>query len=647
MKNKSIHSIIKLPYFKLFCNFALALLLMSISRLLFYFLNQQLFESTTKELFIALVYGIRFDISALVYINILYLTLYFLPIINKNNKYFQKGLKIIFITTNSVALIANLIDIIYYRFTIKRTTADVFDYLAVGGDFDKLIPTFLKDFWYIAIIFALFVIVFIKLYQTPIFNNNSTENIFIKTAKQLIVFIIVIGMSIVGMRGGLQLRPINILSASLKTGNNLSAVVLNSPFTIMQTLGKAELNTLDYFDESNLSKIYSPIHLKTEVNLLPDSISRRKNIVIIIVESLSQEHLHYYNNQTKIDTLAPFLERLCQKSLCFDGYANGKKSIEGIPALLSGIPTLMNKAFISSAYSNNQHHSLANSLKEMGYQSQFFHGGTNGTMGFDSYTKNAGFDQYFGRKEYNNESHYDGKWGIWDEHFLQFCAKKITKLQAKPLLSVIFTLSSHHPYSIPEAYEDKFTKGDLPIHRTIKYADYALEQFFKKIEKEKWYRNTLFVITSDHTSETNSKFYGNTNGIFKIPFIFFDPNYDLSTYSKNIIFQQIDLLPSILAYKNYNKPFVSFGNNKLDTNTIDFAVQFKHPNYQLIKDKHLMTWNSDGIQNIYNLEDDNILEKDLSLNFEKKEELEQFLKAFIQQYNNRLILNKQHINNQP
>ncbi|MDD4575683.1 MAG: sulfatase-like hydrolase/transferase [Bacteroidales bacterium] len=645
MKNK-IDIIKKSAYTKLIINFILVLVLMSVSRFLFYIFNKSLFENNGIELANAFFHGIRFDISALIYINILYYAIYLLPVLKKNNKYFRNILKYLFITLNSIALSTNLIDIIYYRFTIKRTTADVFEYLGVGGDFEKLLPSFLKDFWYIALIFFLFVIILYKFYQTPVFATKKQEKLYIKTIWQSALFIIVMGISIIGMRGGFQLRPINILSASLKSGTKLNAIVLNTPFTIMQTLGKSDLSLLSYMDERELEKTFHPIYQKTEVNLLPDTISRRKNIVMIIVESLSQEHLKYYNPESSFDTLAPFLEKLCTKSLCFDGYANGKKSIEGIPAILSGIPTLMNKAFISSAYGNNQHHSLAFSLQEMGYKSRFYHGGSNGTMGFDAYSKNAGFDSYIGRNEYHNEAHYDGNWGIWDEHFLQFCAQDITNKQNHPFLSVIFTLSSHHPYSIPEEYKNRFTKGNLPIHKTIQYTDFALEIFFNTIKKLGWFNNTFFIITGDHTSETNSKVFGNTNGIFKIPFIFYDPNYNLSQFSNNQLFQQIDFLPTILAYTNYNKPFIALGNNRLDTNSENFAIQYTHPNYQFIKDNYLMIWSENGVESIYDLKEDIVLEKDISLNFKRKDEFENFLKAFIQQYNNRLIKNKLHINNE-
>ena len=398
-------------------------------------------------------------------------------------------------------------------------------------------------------------------YKIDKFNKQKIE---FKT-KNIITYILIVvlslGIHILGMRGGTQLRPININSASAWGNTKLSPIVLNTPFTILQSFGKNELKIVKHFDNQDLEKLYTPIQENLKFNLLPDSITRNKNIVIVIVESLSQEHIAYYNPEIlNSGNFTPFVNSLCKKSLCFDSIANGKIK-RSYSALVSSIPTLMSKPFISTLLAM-QHKSIASYLKNMDYKTQFFHGGTNGTMGFENYLKHTDFDKYFGRKEYNNEAHYDGQWGIWDEEFLDFCAKTITQESTAPFLSIIFTLSSHHPYKIPEKYKGKFPKGEHPILETIAYADFALEKFFHEISKQDWFNNTLFVITGDHSSQSESKFYNNNYGIYKIPFIFYDPKLNLSEYSNDNIFQQIDLLPSLWHIWDMKKNY-AFGRNAL------------------------------------------------------------------------------------
>lgn len=615
---------------------------MSLSRILFYVFNIPLFNGSGLALLKAFLFGIRFDISAMLYINVMYILLISIPFPFRNNPVFQKIAKGFFISTNAIALLANFADIIYYRFTLKRTTADIFSYFGVGGDFDKLLPQFLRDFWYIALIWILFIVILFLLYRKPISFHKKEDKNYKFYIKEFSTLIFIVGISILGMRGGFQLRPINIVSASLNVESQLSPVVLNTPFTILQTIGKQNLELIHDFEDNKLDVIYSPIHNTLLNNLIPDSSSTKQNIVIIIVESLSQEHISYYNPDVKkVGNLTPFLDSLCNISLCFNGFANGKKSIEGIPALISGIPTLMPTPFIGSAYSNNQHLSLSKAVKEMNYATLFFHGGTNGTMGFDSYSKNVGFDHYFGRTEYNNESDYDGHWGIWDEPYLQYCIKEMNKYESTNFLSVIFTLSSHHPYSLPEKYMNSLPKGKSPIHATIAYVDLALRNFFAEASKQKWFKNTLFVITADHTSEAYFNDASNSYGIFQIPMIFYNPSKNLAAYSKQRVFQQIDLLPTLLAYLKYTTPVCAFGSNQLDTNSKAFAIQYIHPAYQINRNGYLLNLSGETANSMYKVPEDSLLKNNLiNKNFDEQKHNELFLKAFIQQYNNRLIRNQ-------
>ena len=68
-------------------------------------------------------------------------------------------------------------------------------------------------------------------------------------------------------------------------------------------------------------------------------------------------------------------------------------------------------------------------------------------MGFNSYCKMAGFDEYYGRDEYNNEKDFDGEWGIWDEPFLENFSDQLSN-KKEPFMSTVFTLNTHHPFTI-------------------------------------------------------------------------------------------------------------------------------------------------------------------------------------------------------
>ena len=402
----------------------------------------------------------------------------------------------------------------------------------------------------------------------------------------------------------------------------------------MSSLGETGLKEKNYF-KPEIAKSY----FDAKTSLSADS-ANYKNVVVIILESFSREYIGYYNN---FKGYTPFLDSLMRQSLvCQHAYANGKKSIEGIPAVLSGIPALADKPYILSQYGSQKGNSIASLLSQQGYDCSFYHGGHPGTMGFDAYAEMANFDSYIDLSAYpDKEKDYDGKWGIFDEPFLQFYKAELDAKQA-PFFSAVFNLSSHHPYTIPEQYKDTFEKGPLAIHESIGYSDFALQQFFKEAEKSAWFNNTLFVITADHTFKATHKTYQNANGLYAIPLMFFSPTDSLGN-SIDKVCQQADVLPSIIDYLNIDTSFVSFGNSIW--NDKGFAVNYLNNIYQYFEEGHLLQFNGEESIALYAVEKDSLLKNNLLLQRpELHQKMENHLKAYIQEYNHRMIHNKLELN---
>ena len=189
-------------------------------------------------------------------------------------------------------------------------------------------------------------------------------------------------------------------------------------------------------------------------------------------------------------------------------------------------------------------------------------------------------DDYHGMNEYDNDSDFDGTWGIWDGKFLPYFAQKLNQMQ-QPFCSGVFTLSSHHPYKLPQEFEGKFKKGKHSMHECVQYTDLALRKFFDSIKDQDWFNNTLFVITADHTNRSYTPIYRNNMGIFRVPIAFYDPsNSDLKSYTNDII-QQVDIMPSVLSYLNYPNDYMAFGNDIFDEKQEKYAISY-HNNFQII-----------------------------------------------------------------
>ena len=612
-----------------------------ISRICFYLFNLHYFSNLSfGEVIRILLIGLRFDISAILILNLPVIFFNSIPFRFRYNKVYQAFVNAFFFIVNILGLMLNLIDTVYFRFTLKRLTGDIFSYLSVGGDFNKLIPQFLHDFWYLVlvwVILSLLLIYCVTRFLVSAPKGKSKGGGIKYFIVHTFIFIIIVFLTIIGIRGGTQLRPIGIITAGNYSSAKNVPLILNTPFSIIRTYGHGSLPTLLYFKkDEQLDQIFSPVHKGSRDQF------RKLNVMIIIMESFSREHMGLSNHDLEngeYKGFTPFLDSLAGKSLLLNGFANGKTSIQGIPAVLSGIPSLMNESFIQSNYSTDKTQSLANLLKKKGYTSAFFHGGTNGTMGFDSYTKLTGFDHYFGRTEYRNEADYDGKWGIRDEEFFQYTKRTMDHL-SQPFLVAIFSLSSHHPYFVPAKYAHKFRKGRLPIQESVMYADYSLSKFFEAAKKMPWYRNTLFVLTADHTSEGYYPYYQTDAGQFSVPILFFMPGEKLEGKSTEIA-AQTDIMPSVLDYLHYDKDYIAFGNSVFDTSAPHFSVHYIAGLYGMIKDGYLLEFNGIKTIALFDLQKDKLQKHNLAdENPPVMKGLENFLKAYIQQYNNRLIENR-------
>lgn len=598
-------------------------------RVLFYAFNHTYFSDVGfGELVFILFYGIKFDLPAILIINFPFVVLSLLPFRFRESGSYKRILKILFLTTNSVALVANCIDLVYFPFTLKRMTADIFSFISTGDDFTRLLPLFIVDYWFLLPIFLIMLWLMVRYYRKAEATAPSTPNYLLRHG---IIMVIALAFFTLVYRGGFQLKPISVISAGQYVDARNIPLLISTPFSIIKTFEQEGIQETNYYSEEQLRALYSPV-CKGDTGVF-----RKLNVVFIIMESFSKEYVGSLNN-TKGYT--PFLDSLIRQGLVFtNAFANGKRSMEGIPACLAGIPGLGNEPYITSNYGSNTIRPTAVLLKEEGYSTSFYHGATNGSMGFDNFTRLAGFDQYFGRTEYGNEKDFDGHWGIWDEEFFRYFAGNLNKSR-QPFFSVFFSLTSHHPYPVPDKYSSVFPQGELPIQKSISYSDHALREFFKIASAAPWFSNTLFVITADHTGEAYLPYYSTNAGAYRVPLLFYLPNGELKGTCKQVV-QHIDIGPSILDLLNYNKDHFAFGKSVLDSLRPRYAYSFTGNTFQLLSDKYLLQFDGEKTKALYEHPTDSLLKHNIASDQPRVvEDLESKLKAFLQTYHHSLIHNK-------
>ncbi len=620
------------------------LLILAISRWLLYIFNINNFNdlsfSEAARLFFV---GLRFDIYALVIFNLPIIIFYGLPIKWRHNKVYKKVVDTVFIIANSLAVGLNLIDVIYYRYINKRMTSELFTFIS-GTDENQgsLVAQFAADFWYMLLIFIFFTLMIILLTRkTKLRKPHLIDRRWY--ISNCIGFVVLAFGAVIGIRGGFQLKPINILTAARYTNPENIPLVINTPFSIIRSSSGNVLNIINHFPEDKIESMYSPIHKKINRNRFVEDIENQPNFVIIILESFGQEVIGYYNDEMK-NSLTPFLDSILDKSLVFDGMANGRRSIEALPSIFCGLPSLMTTDYPSSRYATNHLEGVGSLLKRHGYSTAFFHGGNNGTMSFDVTASTAGFDRYYGRDEYADDSDFDGTWGIYDMPFLQYAARQLETI-AEPFVAAMFTLSSHHPFKLPEDYDIPDKTINTDFEKTVRYADDALRAFFETSRRHEWFDNTVFIITADHVNpEHLYESFQNSLGTYRIPMAFYCPTL-IAPGKTDEMMQHTDINISMAGLLNLNDSVFSFGRNVFDTTEMTSFISYLNNIYQYSDGEYLMQSDGNNIKAVYNICENELLDNDIydSTDSVRWQQLDECFKLRLQQYNNRMINNKLYI----
>lgn len=630
-------------YATLVLRLLIAMFLFSLCRIGFYFFNLSYFPDMTLVNFLKIMAGgLRFDLTAVLYTNVLFIVLMIIPFQFRFSDRYQLVLKWLFFVTNGIALAANVSDFVYYRFTGRRTTADVFQQFEHEKNLPLLWLRFLWDYWYAVLIVVALITLMVWLYKRVKVAGPQLSNKIVFYSSGVLLLPAIIYLFAIGARGGAyhHIRPITLNDAGQYVKDPREVVlVLNTPFAIYRTLGKTKIKRETYFkSKEELASVFSPVRQNSDTAQM-----KKLNVVIIILESFSKEFIGYYNHDRdngNYKGYTPFLDSLLQHSKSYQySFANGRKSIDALPSVITSIPS-MGVPYILTPFSGNRVRSLAHILKEEGYGTSFFHGAPNGSMGFEAFMNVAGMDQYYGKTEYGNDADFDGWWGIWDEPFMGYMANVQSGFK-EPFFSVFFSVSSHHPYIVPPQYKDSFKGGRVPILKCIQYSDNALRKYFQKVSQEPWFKNTIFVISADHVSSNVLFDDGRTApGLFSIPIFFYRPDDSLLGKDDTNVIQQVDIMPTVLGYLNYNKPYLAFGRDVFKNTEIPCAWNYENGVFQYYQGDYLLQFDGKKSIALYNYKTDGRVKNNLlAKEQEVVKAMELRLKAIIQQYNNRLVDN--------
>lgn len=592
--------------------------------------NQDLFEVTSiQENCMSITgYALQIDVASILLLNLPVIAFFILySYIKIGEKQMKKIILVIAIVLNLLGVFLNIFDVGYFRYSKERATAAL---TTVVFDSVTFIPAMLKEYvllFLCGLLVSGLTVWLIKRFLREDVSEETPSKIYLVPLH--IGLIIFLFFAIRGTRS-LPLIPTTPLLSVHPLDLPLAQ---NSVHTFLYSMIRRQhqLVRKNYFSKEESERIVSSNRgagASTQIQI-------KKNVVLFILESFSAD---YFEEENKHRAFTPFFDSLIGKSLYFpNAHANAFSSNHGIVAILGGLPNFLDEPFYYSAYANTRMITAGNIFNSNGYITNFFMGAGDDHFGFRKFCKMIGIDNYYSRKDFNDDRYFDGNWGIFDGPFLQYGVKELNR-QEKPFFSVFFTISSHPPFTIPAEFD---FPGNSPSTKSIAYVDHAFRAFFDSARNTNWFNNTLFVFCADHWLAQDDASWSLTKSS-AIPIFIHDPSNSSGKVDSSIA-AQVDLIPTLFDMIKYKGDVTSFGKSLLDSADANKYVVNKFSGvFQIITDEWILGYDEKAEQTkyLYNYKTDVSMKKNVvddNSFAQRKKVLENLLKANLQKFNNSLL----------
>ncbi|MBR5205863.1 MAG: LTA synthase family protein [Alistipes sp.] len=611
---------------------------MQLCHAIFYLYNADLVgEITAAEIGQLWRGSLLFDNASIIYSMLLFLILSALPIPDRwwNSRVYRTTLFATYIIPAAVVVAANMGDTVYFHYTQKRCTADEL-FFADNDNTAELMLQFMWENMHLVLLALAIIALLAWGYRRSRHAEELFDGIILQSISRILLLLFVVFCSIVGIRGGMtrMTRPITMSNAMLYTQSPAKAnMILSNPFCIIRTLS-GSVTVPEFFEEEELKAIYTPSHYPAEYHSEMFGRYEGYNVVLFILESFSAEHSAYLLPEEHTgEGYTPNLDRVMSEGLCFSRcYANGATSIAAPPTIWSSTPSY-ETPFMLMSESLAECRPMPRILADKGYDTAFFCGSERGSMGFGAYARMTGIERLYSMEDYAarySMADFDGKWGIWDEPFMKFMGEELTELQ-QPFFATIFTLTSHHPFIVPDEVRDELPAGTTLNHRPVAYSDRALGRFMEQCRQESWFENTLFVFVADHvSSERMAERTLHSPGCFHIVGCIYAGDGSLRGEYDSIM-SQTDFMPTILGLVGNDEPYFAIGRDIFNEPWREpFTLIRSGYGYVGLSDDYVVDFDGCDILGVYGY-DDVHRERNIATSADV-ENIEKMMKATLQSY---------------
>ena len=398
------------------------------------------------------------------------------------------------------------------------------------------------------------------------------------------------------IRGTLSHRPINPSSVAFCGDSMLNTLPLNSLYSVVYAVYsmKNERSAADVYGDMPADDMHRIVNACAGIAGRDEAIpslhaqepavrrERPLNIVIIVEESLGAQFVGNLGGAA----LTPSLDALAGQGWNLTrAYATGTRSVRGLEAVAAGFPPTVSDAALRLSGAQSNFFTLAQLLKQHGYHSHFIYGGEAHFDNMKSFFLGNGFDSLHERSSFSNPA-FVGTWGASDEDMFN----KLDELLAnppgppdQPSFTLAFSVTNHTPWEYPSGRIQP--EGDPATNaNSVRYADWAIGQFFDKAKQSPYWRNTVFLIVADHDARV-----GGANLVplrhFHIPALILGAG--VQPRSDDRLVSQIDLPPTLLSIAGLRTEHPMIGHD-LTRAGGDRAMMQYNENYGYLKDDRLV-----------------------------------------------------------
>ena len=348
--------------------------------------------------------------------------------------------------------------------------------------------------------FTLLAIWALRRFMQPWLNAAPTWS----NKKLAFIWPLILVLMAFGIRSSIGHRPANPALFAITQDTMVNSLVLNSGYSVFYAIYglQHESKSSDIYGKMPKADIFKltgaqDTDIPTLKTLTP-SVKRDKplNLVIILQESLGATFVESLGGVP----VTPNLEKLKEQGIWLEQlYATGTRSVRGIEAVTAGFLPTPSESTVKLSLSQKNFFTLAALLGKQGYSTEFIYGGESHFDNMRGFFLGNGFQQITEEKDYKNPV-FVGSWGASDEDLLNKTHAQLLAHHAsgKPFFTLAFSSSNHAPFEFPDGRIDLYEQPKATDNNAVKYADYAIGEFFKKAQASPYWKDTLFLIVADH-----------------------------------------------------------------------------------------------------------------------------------------------------